>query len=298
MRISGPGPIPKDALQYFRAKIATPGFDWRDIWRTEHASAFTVAKATQADVLTSIREALDKALAEGRTYRQFAAELTPTLQELGWWGEQMMVDPVTGKTVAAKLGSPRRLKTIFRANLRTARAAGQWNRAERTKAALPYLLYELGPSREHREEHVAWHGTLLPIDDPWWETHMPPNGWGCKCRVRQVSRAEAERMRQEGVMAPGRAQIIDAQTGLPTGQLEKRRVPVKTQAPPIVRVPWENKRTGRVEMVPAGIDPGWDSNPGKTRLQNLEALLNEKLAALSPQAEAAARSDLAFYRGA
>ena len=209
-----------------------------------------------------------------------------------------MVDPVTGKTVAAKLGSPRRLKTIFRANLRTARAAGQWNRAERTKAALPYLLYELGPSREHREEHVAWHGTLLPIDDPWWETHMPPNGWGCKCRVRQVSRAEAERMRQEGVMAPGRAQIIDAQTGLPTGQLEKRRVPVKTQAPPIVRVPWENKRTGRVEMVPAGIDPGWDSNPGKTRLQNLEALLNEKLAALSPQAEAAARSDLAFYRGA
>ena len=298
MRISGPGPIPKDALQYFRAKIATPGFDWRDIWRTEHASAFTVAKATQADVLTSIREALDKALAEGRPYRQFAAELTPTLQELGWWGEQMMVDPVSGKPVAAKLGSPRRLKTIFRANLRTARAAGQWNRAERTKAALPYLLYELGPSREHREEHVAWHGTLLPIDDPWWETHMPPNGWGCKCRVRQVSRAEAERMRQEGVMAPGRAQIIDAQTGLPTGQLEKRRVPVKTQAPPIVRVPWENKRTGRVEMVPAGIDPGWDSNPGKTRLQNLEALLNEKLAALSPQAEAAARSDLAFYRGA
>jgi hypothetical protein len=198
--------------------------------------------------------------------------------------------------VAAKLGSPRRLKTIFRANLRTARAAGQWNRAERTKAALPYLLYELGPSREHREEHVAWHGTLLSIDDPWWNTHMPPNGWGCKCRVRQVSRGEAERLQREGVMAPERTQQIDPETGLPTGRIVSTKVPVKTSAPPIVRVPWENKRTGRIEMVPAGIDPGWDTNPGKTRLQNLEALLDEKLGALSPQAAAAARSDMAFYQ--
>lgn len=296
MPISGPGPIPKDALQYFRAKIATPGFDWRDIWRTEHASAFTVAKATQADVLGSIREALDKALAEGQTYRQFAANLTPTLQDLGWWGRQMMVDPVTGQAVDAQLGSPRRLKTIFRANLRTARAAGQWHRAQRTKEALPYLLYELGPSREHRAEHVAWHGTLLPVDHPFWSTHMPPNGWGCKCRVRPVSRWEAERLQKNGVPAPDRAQLVDPETGRRTGQLEARTIPVKTQAPPIVRVPWENKRTGRTELVPAGIDPGWDTNPGKARLQNLEAILNDKLAVLSPQAAAAARSDLEFYQ--
>ena len=37
-------------------------------------------------------------------------------------------------------------------------------------------------------------GTLLPVDDPWWQTHYPPNGWGCKCWVRQVSRREAERL--------------------------------------------------------------------------------------------------------
>lgn len=178
MKISGPGPIPADALQYFRAKVDMPGFDWRDVWRTEHASAFTVAKAMQADVLHSIRDALDAAIADGQTFADFSKQLTPVLQNLGWWGRKVMTDAVTGKSKAVQLGSPRRLRTIYRANLRTARAAGQWQRAERTKKALPYLLYELGPSHEHRAQHVAWHGTLLPIDDPWWDAHMPPNGWG------------------------------------------------------------------------------------------------------------------------
>jgi len=287
------GPIPKDALQFFRAKISTPGFDYRDVWRAEHAAAFTVAKAMQADVLESIRAALDQALLEGKTFRQFSAELTPTLQKLGWWGRKKMVDPVTGEKVLAQLGSRRRLKTIFRANMRTARAAGQWQRAQRTKDALPYLLYELGPSREHREEHVAWHGTLLPIDDPWWATHMPPNGWGCKCTVRQVTRRQAERLKSEGVPAPDRAQLVDAETGRRTGHLEDRTVPVKTEAPRIRREPWTNKRTGQVEMVPEGIDPGWDTNPGLVRQQNLELMLAQKLNEVSRPVLAAAVTDLA-----
>ena len=67
-----------------------------------------------------------------------------------------MIDPETGETREVELGSPRRLKTIYSTNMRTARAAGQWERIQRTKATHPYLLYELGPSGEHRPEHVAW----------------------------------------------------------------------------------------------------------------------------------------------
>lgn len=293
MTIKGPGPVPKDALDYFNAKVHLPGFDYRDVWREEHAHAFTVAKATQMDVLTDIRGALKDALADGKTLRQFEKELTPTLQAKGWWGKKDMVDPETGDTVTAQLGSPRRLKTIYRANMRTARAAGQWQRAERTKKALPYMLYELGPSREHREEHVAWHGTLLPIDDPWWESHMPPNGWGCKCRVRQVSRIEAERLKTKGVPAADRAQEIDPETGLPTGRRVKRTAPVKTTAPKTEYVDWKNKRTGQVEQVPAGIDPGWDTNPGKVRQQNLENVLAGKIDGMPEPARDVAVKDLA-----
>jgi hypothetical protein len=293
MKITGPGPVPKEALNYFRAKVSAPGFDYRDIWKEEHAHAFTVAKAMQADVLDSIRGALDKSLAGGLTFRDFEKNLTPTLQELGWWGKSVMTDPLTGKDETVQLGSPRRLKTIYRANMRTARAAGQWERAERTKKMLPYLLYELGPSREHRDEHVAWHGTLLPVDDPWWTTHMPPNGWGCKCRVRQVGRAEAERLKQNGVPSPDRKQIINPTTGLPTGHREKGRIPVKTEAPKIRMQNWENKRTGQIELVPEGIDPGWDTNPGKVRQQSALAMLTEKLdAAVQPDIARVATHDL------
>ena len=169
---------PKEALEFFRNKGFKIGFDFRDVWREEHATAFTVAKAMSIDVLESIRGELDKALAEGRTFRRFQQDLTPTLQKLGWWGTKPLTDPKTGKTVPARLGSPRRLRTIYRTNLRTARAAGQWERAQRTKQTHPFLIYLLGPSEVHRVLHVQWHGTVLPIDDPWWKTHLPPNGWG------------------------------------------------------------------------------------------------------------------------
>ena len=114
----------------------------------------------------------------GGTLRTFSKQLTPILQKKGWWGEKDATDPETGEKRLAQLGSPRRLKTIFRANMRSARAAGQWQRIQRTKRSHPFLLYRPSSSREPREGHVQWYGTLLPADDPWWRDHFPPNGWG------------------------------------------------------------------------------------------------------------------------
>lgn len=247
-----PGVVPREALDYFRAKGWQVGFSHLDVFREEHATAFTVAKGMEADVLRDIREAVDAALAEGKTFAQFKAELQPRLEELGWWGRKEMADPLTGEAREVQLGSPRRLKTIYRANLRTARAAGQWDRVQRTKRALPYLLYSLGPSENHRPLHESWAGRILPVDDPFWQTHYPPNGWGCKCRVRQVSAREAERR------------------GGPS------------RAPEVTTREWVNKRTGEVVEVPRGIDPGWDTNPGAVgRLTQAERLLEDKEKALA-----------------
>lgn len=263
---SFPGPVPQAALAYIRNKGWKPSFSFLDVWREEHGFAFTVAKAMQMDVLTAIRAEIEKALENGTTLQQFKNDLTPTLQRLGWWGQKEVKDLITGEVKASQLGSPRRLKVIYQANMRQARAAGQWDRIERTKKALPYLLYSLGPSERHRELHVLWSGTLLPVDDPWWNEHMPPNGWGCKCRVRQVGGSEM------------------ARRGLKT-----------SDSPTVTRRQWVNRRTGAVEMVPSGIDPGWDYNPGKARKENLDKYMRGKLDAGDPALAEVAKKDLEEY---
>ncbi len=288
---SFPGPPPKEALDYFNAKRLKPSFSHLDVWGEEHAACFTVAKATQLDVLSGIHQAAQKALAEGRTFRDFAKELTPELQRQGWWGKQEMVDPLTGRKRLAQLGSPRRLKTIFDTNMRTARAAGQWERIQRTKLALPFLVYELGPSREHRPEHAAWAGRMLPVDDPFWRSHYPPNGYGCKCRVRQVSKSEAARLEKDGVSA--QIQEVDAESGLPTGHFTDRTIPVRTTAPEVRTRQWVNRRTGEVSQVPVGIDPGFDYNFGEAaRVRQAARQWAEKVAAAPPELGAAAAASM------
>lgn len=230
--------IAKEALEYLARKELEPAFDYRDVWKAEHNSAFTVAKMMQLDILKDTHDALLTAIAEGQTFKQFQQSLKPTLIKKGWWGVQLMDDPLTRETKAVQLGSDARLKTIYKTNMRTARAAGRWGRIERNKDSHPYLLYELGPSREHREDHIKWNGLLLPVGDGFWTTHYPPNGWGCKCRVRQVSEQEAKRLIGAGA---------------------------NTQSPKITTRKLVNKRTGEVESVPEGIDPGWNYNAGMTR---------------------------------
>ncbi|MGE4526819.1 MAG: phage minor head protein [Rhodospirillaceae bacterium] len=240
------GPSP-EVLAYLKNKGWKPAFSYKDVWGEEHAFAFTVAKAMEMDVLRTIREALEKALEEGVPFARFQAELEPRLRDLGWWGVREMTDPRTGEILEAQLGSPRRLRTIYWANTRSARVAGQWDRAERTKAALPYFLYELGPSERHRPAHAAKAGLILRVDDPFWDHWMPQNGWGCKCRVRQIGEAEARRRGGVG------------------------------NAPFVPMRAWRNSRTGEVLQVPEGIDPAWDTNPGKHRRRNLDAALAGKI---------------------
>jgi|GEM_PF-317883 len=236
---------PAEAIAFFRSKGLVESFAWQDVSAEEHAVAWTVAKAMRRDVLQDIREAVDRALAEGRTFEQFKAELQPLLEAKGWWGRKTMTDPLTGLEREVQLGSARRLKTIFDVNLRQAYGAGRWERAQASKKAFPFLRYvavggKAGDGRT-RLQHREWHGTILPMDDPWWETHYGPCDFGCRCTAQQVS---ARMMARNGW-----SETTD---------------PVKF--PP---VPWVNPRTGETTIVEGGIGPGFNYNPGKARLDGV-----------------------------
>jgi hypothetical protein len=108
-------------------------------------------------------------------------------------------------------------------------------------AVRPYWRYIHNDSVLHpRPLHAAWGaaGLTLPADHPFWQTHFPPNGWGCHCSV-------------QAVRAPRAGDATTAPEGWDT-------VDPKTDAPP-------------------GIDRGWAYAPGAGVVKTFGQLIDDKL---------------------
>lgn len=177
------------AVDYFRRKLNVPTATWRDLWQAEHARAFTVAGALKEDLLGDLREAVDAAISQGETLDDFRKRFDDIVRKRGWTGW-------TGEGTAR--GRAWRTQTIYQANLRVAYQAGRWE----TLQQFPYLRYQHNPVAHPRKDHVEWNGKVIRRDDPWWSTHYPPNGWGCRCSATGVSEA---RLRVLGKTEPDQA---------------------------------------------------------------------------------------------
>lgn len=234
---------PAEAVDFFQKKGYKIGFDWRDVEKAEHAVSFTVAKAMRNDILQDIRAGVDKAIADGITFETFSKDLSPVLQEKGWWGKKLMTDPKTGEEKLVQLGSPRRLKIIYDTNLRSAYAAGQWERIQRVKARRPYLRYIGSVAENPREQHKKFYDLVLPVDHPFWSKFYPPNGWRCQCSVQQLSQRDLDRLGLD----------VTSDDDIPPAD---ERVVL-------------NKRTGELQKIPTGIDAGFDFNVGQARMKSI-----------------------------
>jgi uncharacterized protein with gpF-like domain len=236
---------PEAALQAWQQRAANPlpAYSWWDVWQQQHSQAFTVAKSAGADVLDDIAGAVENAIANGETFDQFVSDIEPVLVEKGWWGQGPAFDPETGEINIAQLGSLNRLRIIYDTNLRMSYAAGKWASIERNKGDLPYLMYTHTTSLHPRAEHLAWDGICLPVDDEWWDTHYPPNDFGCKCGVIALTRQQYASMDGSGL--------------------------ITTSAPQTIWQDIVNPRTGIVTPTPEGIGAGFAYNVGKAFLAAL-----------------------------
>jgi hypothetical protein len=173
-----------EQLDFFRKKLNLPTERWDDIERAAHDRAFMVAGAQGADLLTDLRGAVDKAIEQGTGLDAFRKDFKEIVAKHGWSGW-------TGE--GSKAGVAWRTKVIYQTNMATSYAAGRWkqlNDPELLKV-LPYWQYKHSDSViTPRPLHVSWDGLTLPPDHPFWQTHFPPNGWGCQCRVIAVSKAD------------------------------------------------------------------------------------------------------------
>lgn len=218
-------PLPnKEAIVHFNGKTLLTAESYLDVKAYEHALAFTVAGLMDEDLLKDVRDAVASAMENGTDFREFKRTLKPYLMAKGWLAETL--DDGTQQLVA---GSNRRLRTIYSTNLQTAYSAGQWERIQQTKEFLPYLQYMPSVSENPRLSHKRYYGLCRPADDTIWQSIMPPNGWGCKCWVKQLTKSQAQKVG------------ISEKTELDTQE-------------------YTNPKTGKTSDVPMGIDPSFNHN--------------------------------------
>ncbi|MAD90262.1 MAG: phage head morphogenesis protein [Pseudoalteromonas sp.] len=235
---------PADAVAYFKSKGYAISDEWHDMLTIAHSKAFTVARMANLELLQTVRRELDKALTEGLTAKQFNERLTPTLQKAGWWGK---VKNEQGDIV--QLGSPYRLNTIYRTNLQTAYMSGRYRRMLARAKTHPYWQYVAIDDAQTRHEHALLNKRVFRFDDPIWQIIFPPNGWGCRCRVRALTEAQVKARGltiEDGssYAQPFEAEIISRESG-----------EVKTTPHARVKLP-----EGDV-MTP---DLGWAYSPGQS----------------------------------
>jgi len=80
------------------------------------------------------------------------------------------------------------LKTEYNQAIASSQMAGNWVNIQQDKDTLPLLMYETVNDERVRDEHQALNQIILPVDDVFWKTHYPPNGWGCRCGIRQLNK--------------------------------------------------------------------------------------------------------------
>ena len=117
--------------------------------------------------------------------------LDPTMTYAGY-ALQKADGTVLYQRRGSKAGEAWRTRVIYQTNLMTSYAAGR--RAQLLDPDLverrPFWRYVHNDSVTHpRPQHKRWGDMKLTLrhDHPFWETHFPPNGWGCKCRVVAVA---------------------------------------------------------------------------------------------------------------
>ena len=223
----------QEQIDFLRRKLNLPSESWRDIQSAAHDRAFVVAGATKADLLHDLRKAVDQAVQGGSIgeFRKNFAEIVAKHGWTGWTGE------------GTKAGEAWRTRVIYQTNLMTSYAAGR--RAQLLDPDLverrPFWRYVHNDSVTHpRPQHKRWGDMKLTLrhDHPFWETHFPPNGWGCKCRVVAVA-------------APGDGDGTEPPEG------------------------WA--QTDPATGAPVGIDEGWGYAPGARADNELRSFVQDKL---------------------
>ncbi|WP_284324887.1 PBECR2 nuclease fold domain-containing protein [Cypionkella aquatica] len=214
----------REQVDFLRQKRPTPSKWWLDTLQGNHDRSFVIAGATDVAMLEEFQDALAGHAENGGRVEDFAADFDRLVEKYGWdyRGERDW-----------------RIRTIFETNMRTSFMAGRLKQMRDPDVVKlrPFWQYVHADSRiplTPRKLHTDWNGHVLRWDDPWWDTHFPPNDWLCSCGVKSLSRGDLRRLGKDG----------------------------PDEAPRDAVMPVIDPASKQMIMQPAGIGYGWDYMPG------------------------------------
>lgn len=160
-----------DALRYARDKrvVLPEEFYLLDLNARQYAT--TVSKLASLDQIRTVINLSNKAIEDGSTFRDFQKAVGEAGVEL----------------------SPHHLNNIFRTNIQNAYAHGIWTQQQENKANRPYLRYSSLTDSRVRPSHLKLNNIIRHIDDSFWYTYYPPNGFHCRCGVDALTEAQAKK---------------------------------------------------------------------------------------------------------
>lgn len=180
------------------------------------------------------------------------------------------------------------LQTEYDTSIATATQSARWQEFKSQKEMFPFLQYQTAGDDSVRNEHRLLDGVTKHVDDPFWLTYYPPNGWHCRCEVIQLPDDDAQETPEgtyERPVVPPMFRTNTGETGLifPQGHPYYKGVPGAEIRKAIAYLPPDNayfdlhiQAQGRSVPVRQHVMHGVEELPG-----NLEVLAD--LVRLKPE---------------
>jgi SPP1 gp7 family putative phage head morphogenesis protein len=168
-----------EALALLRKRVPMTDAEFKATLEKNHQAAFTIAHVAQLDVVTQLWESLQKATDDGVDFATWKKEIGPKLRNA--WGK-----PNSRQTSA-------RMATVYRNAVQTSFNHGRWEQMNHPDVVelRPFRQFEaISDSRTTSVCREA-NGTILPADDAWWDSHVPPLHHQCRSHVRSLRKSVA-----------------------------------------------------------------------------------------------------------
>lgn len=161
---------PQKAIEYWRSKSIVSVSEFDTLSDIEKLRAFTASNIEQIRELQKIYDVIDESISKGISLKKAKENILSQV-------------PI----------SEMQAETILRTNIFSAYSAGRYSDVQASKKTRPYLRYSAVEDERTRPSHLAIHGKIYPVDDPFWSVNFPPNGYNCRCDVISLSERQVQK---------------------------------------------------------------------------------------------------------